>query len=69
MPTIAYSRGSKRLAGAASLRHRMPAIEGDFHLDTEIAQWVEQQTCNLWVVGSNPAFSANTKQSTGLRSC
>ncbi len=69
MPTIANSRGSKRLAGAASLRYRMPAIGGDFHPDREIAQWVEQQTDTLWVVGSNPAFSTNSNQSAGFRSC
>jgi hypothetical protein len=27
---IAYSRGSERLAGAASLKHRMPAIHTAF---------------------------------------
>lgn len=69
MPTIAYSRGSKCLAGAASLRYRMPAIEGDFHPNREIAQRVEQQIFNLWVVGSNPAFSTDANQNVGLRSC
>ena len=51
----AYSRGSKRLAGAASLKHRVPAMIGAFrHVD--IAQWVEQQTHHLRVAGSNPAI-------------
>ncbi len=33
----AYGRGSKSLAGAASLKHRMPACVGDFAV-TLVAQ-------------------------------
>ncbi len=52
---IAYSRGSKRLAGAAPLEYRMPAIGGlCTHLD--IAQWKEQQPDKLWAAGSIPAI-------------
>jgi hypothetical protein len=40
---IAYSRGSKRLAGAASLKHRMPALIGPFCIHWDIAQRIEQQ--------------------------
>ena len=36
---IANSRGSQRLAGAASLRYRMPAVNGTFRLNLDIAQW------------------------------
>ena len=53
---IAYSRGSNRLAGAASLKNRMPAIVGAFRLHPCIAQLAEQQTCNLWAAGSTPAI-------------
>jgi hypothetical protein len=56
----AYSRGSRnrktRLAGAASLRNRMPAFIGTFCIHLDIAQWVEQQPVELWAAGSNPAF-------------
>lgn len=52
---IAYSRGSKRLAGAASLKHRMPAVRS-FGSPLDIAQMVEQQPLELSVAGSNPAF-------------
>ena len=52
---IAYSRGSVRLAGAASMKHRVPAMIGAFrHVD--IAHWVEQQIDNLSAAGSNPAI-------------
>ena len=36
---IAYSRGSKRLAGAAPLGNRMPAVRGAFRTHLDIAQW------------------------------
>jgi hypothetical protein len=36
---IAYSRGSQRLAGAASLKHRMPAMVGALRIQSDIAQW------------------------------
>ena len=55
MSTIAYSRGSQTLAGAASLRYCMPAAGDGFQL-LVIAQSVEQQPDKLSVVGSNPAF-------------
>lgn len=53
---IAYSRGSKRLAGAASLKNRMPAMIGSFRARLDIAQWIEQQLYKLSVAGSNPAI-------------
>ena len=53
---IAYSRGSNRLAGAASLKNRMPAIVGAFRIHPDIAQQVEQQTRNPRAAGSIPAF-------------
>lgn len=55
MLNIAYSRGSKRLAGAASLKHRMPALLGSFCSLRDIAQLVEQQPVMLSAAGSNPA--------------
>ena len=61
---LAYSRGSKRLAGAAPLEHRMPAIIGPFCPNLDIAQWVEQQTINLYVAGSSPAIRSLCKQLT-----
>jgi hypothetical protein len=48
-PMIANSRGSNRLAGAASLKNRMPAIVGTFRIHPDIAHWTEQQTHNLRV--------------------
>lgn len=53
---LAYSRGSKRLAGAAPLEHRVPAIVGSFCSNLDIAQWVEQQPDKLSVAGSTPAI-------------
>jgi phytoene dehydrogenase-like protein len=53
---IAYSRGSNRLAGTASLKNRMPATVGAFRLHPGVAQLAEQQTCNLWAAGSTPAI-------------
>ena len=53
---IAYSRGTQSLAGAASLKYRMPAMVGDFHIHPDIAQLVEQQTVNLWAAGSTPVI-------------
>lgn len=53
---IANSRGYKSLAGAASLRYRMPAMTGTSGIHPDIAQWIEQQTVNLWAAGSIPAF-------------
>lgn len=40
---LAYSRGSKRLAGAAPLEHRVPANVGSFCSNLDIAQWVEHR--------------------------
>ena len=59
---IAYSRGSGCLAGAASLRYRMPAPIGFNQSHSDIAQWVEQQAEYLRVAGSNPAVSLSPKQ-------
>jgi hypothetical protein len=51
----AYSRGSERLTGTASLRNRMPAEWG--LLDDQGNSSTGRATdCNLWVAGSNPAF-------------
>ena len=52
---ITYSRGSKRLAGAASLKYRMPVVADTFHQPGD-SSTVEQQTHNLLVAGSIPAF-------------
>lgn len=52
---IAYSRGSKCLAGAASLRNRMPANRWSF-ASTRDSSMVEQQPFKLWVAGSNPVL-------------
>lgn len=54
---IAKGRGSKCLAGAASMKHRVPAV--GYFPTRNIAQWVERQTDNLLAVGSNPAFPTN----------
>lgn len=35
-----YRRGSERLAGAASLKNRMPAVAGTFGCQTDIAHLV-----------------------------
>ena len=53
---IAYSRGSQSLAGAASLKHRMPAINGTLSIHSDIAQLAEQQIVNLWAAGSIPVI-------------
>ena len=60
---LAYSRGSKRLLGAAPMEHRVPAITGSF-CALDIAQWVERQTVNLLVAGSSPAIHSLCKQLT-----
>lgn len=52
---IANSRGSEYLAGAASLKYRMPAIGDAFPL-LDMAQMAEQQPEKLSVAGSNPAL-------------
>ena len=52
---IAYRRGSKRLAGAASMKHRMPAFVGSF-CTWDIAHRVEQQPETLSVAGSTPVI-------------
>jgi hypothetical protein len=58
MTMIAYSRGSQILARAASLKNRMPAIDGAFGIHSEIAQLAEQQTCDLWAAGSIPVIQS-----------
>ena len=57
---IAYSRGSKRLVGAASLKNRMPAMVGPKH-PIGYSSMVERQPRALWVVGSNPSFQPSDK--------
>jgi hypothetical protein len=59
---LAYSRGSKRLAGAAPLEYRVPAVVGSFCPNLDIAHWVEQQPVKLSVVGSNPPIRLLCKQ-------
>lgn len=53
---IAYSRGSNSLAGAASLKHRMPAMIGAFQNHLDIAQWKSHQPPKLWDAGSTPVI-------------
>lgn len=53
---IAYSRGSKRLAGAAPLEHRMPAMIWAFRTPLGCSSVVEQQPDKLCVAGSTPAI-------------
>ena len=36
----------------------MPAITGTFRIHSDIAQWKEQQTQNLWAAGSIPVIQA-----------
>ena len=52
---IAYSRGSQLLAGAASLKHRMPAVGAAFGT-IGYSSMAEQQLDTLSVAGSNPAL-------------
>ena len=59
---LAYSRGSKRLAGAAPLEHRVPAAVGSFCSQLDIAQWVERQPNTLLVAGSTPAIRTLCEQ-------
>ena len=53
---ITYSRGSQCLAGAASLRNRMPVVGWAFGDHLDIAQLAEQQTLNLSATGSTPVI-------------
>ena len=66
---IAYSRGSKRLAGAASLKHRMPAIIRASRGHLVKAQWQSNSliSCRLRVripltnsKTSDPGFASAT---------
>lgn len=59
---LAYCRGSKHLAGAAPLEHRVPATAGSFCSNLDIAQWVERQTDHLLAAGSTPAIRTLFKQ-------
>ena len=59
---LAYSRGSKRLAGAAPLEHRVPAVVGSFCPNLDIAQWVEHRSDEPRVAGSSPAIRLLCKQ-------
>ena len=52
---IAKGRGSTSLAGAASLKYRMPAILDRFPF-LDIAQRAERQPEKLLDAGSNPAI-------------
>lgn len=59
---ITYSLGSKCLAGAAPLEHRVPVVVGFFGTHLDIAQWVEQQPEKLSAVGSTPTIRPLCKQ-------
>ena len=59
---ITYSQGSKYLAGAAPLEHRVPVVIGSFCTYLDIAQWAEQQPEKLSVVGSTPTIHPLCKQ-------
>jgi hypothetical protein len=59
---ITYSQGSKCLAGAAPLEHRVPVAVGSFCTHLDIAQWVEQQPEELMAVGSTPTIHLLCKQ-------
>jgi hypothetical protein len=59
---LAYSRGSNRLAGAAPLEHRVPAVVGSFCANRDIAQWVEHRSVKPKVAGSSPAIRLLCKQ-------
>ena len=50
IPMIAYGRGSKRLAGAASLKYGVPAIVGSFGFHLDIAHLARATACQA--VGS-----------------
>ena len=52
---ITKGRGSTSLAGAASLKYRMPAIRDRFPF-LDIAQRVERQPEKLLDAGSSPAI-------------
>ena len=81
---IAYSRGSTCLAGAASLKYRMPAMNRTSIPSKDIAQWIEQQPDTLWVgvrlplsmptqkrvnQASLPPPSEHRRRQTALRLC
>lgn len=53
---IAYSRGSLYLAGTASLKHRMPAMNRATRSHLDIAHRIEQQPDKLSAAGSIPAI-------------
>ena len=59
-----YSLGSKCLAGAAPLEHRVPVVVGSFCTHLDIAQWVEQQPEKLSFLGSTPNIHPLCKQLT-----
>ena len=59
---LAYGRGSHRLAGAAPLEHRVPAIVGSFCSNLDIAQSIEQQPDKLSAAGSTPVIRTLCKQ-------
>ncbi len=56
MSMIIYSRGSKHLAGAASLKHRVPMVGNRFP-DQRDSSKVEHQLSQLSVMGSNPVLN------------
>ena len=60
---LAYSRGSKRLAGAAPMEHRVPAVTGPFCPNLDIAQLAEQQPDKLSVAGSTPVIQPAVQNS------
>ena len=55
---IASSRGSNSRAGAASLKHRMPAIIGAFRSNRDCSSVAEQQPDKLWDASSTLAAAS-----------
>ena len=52
---IAYSRGSQTLAGAASMKHRIPALTGSF-CSIGYSSVAEHQSTRLEAAGSIPVI-------------
>lgn len=56
MLTITYSRGSKILAGAASLKYRIPVLPDLYAPARGYSSTVEQRIVVPWATGSNPVI-------------
>src|SRR5947207_2284773 len=59
-PMIVYSRGSKNLAGATSLKNRMPATVGAFSPDKDIAHWLERTASQAVGSGFESRYPSQT---------